>query len=138
LRYHIYIIQNNIDARERAINVINPVPPIIPDTTIDALDALVVADTMVWDDDRVGELTDFEVTLEFLEGEADETAMDEMEVIVEFPETMRPVGAVVLSEMRLSVRRLSGRVVVFMAAEVLPPVVAEPETAALEMLKKWL
>jgi hypothetical protein len=77
------------------------------------------------------------VTLEFLEADADEEAMDETEVIVEFPETMRRVeGAVVLSEMRLSVRRDSGRVVVFMAAEVLPPVVAEPVTAALEMPKK--
>lgn len=130
-------MQNNIDARERAIIVINPVPSTIPDTPTDALEALVVADAIVCVDDCLVELADFEVTLEFLEAEADEEAMDETEVIVEFPETMRRVeGAVVLSEMRLSVRRDSGRVVVFMAAEVLPPVVAEPVTAALEMPKK--
>ena len=83
------------------------------------------------------ELADFEVTLEFLEAEGDEEATDEAEVIVEFPETMRRVaGAVVLSEMRLSVRRLSGRVVVLMASEVLPPLVAEPVTAELEIPKK--
>jgi hypothetical protein len=79
-------------------------------------------------------LADLEVALEFLEAEAAE-AMDETEVMVEFPEMIRTV-ADVLSEMRLSVRRLSGSVVVFIAAEVLPPVVAEAVTPALEMPKK--
>jgi hypothetical protein len=45
--YCIYIMQNNIDARDRAIIVKNPVPPTIPDPTIEALDALVVADAIV-------------------------------------------------------------------------------------------
>jgi hypothetical protein len=40
-------MQNNIDAKERAIIVINPVPPTIPDTPTDALEALVVADAIV-------------------------------------------------------------------------------------------
>jgi hypothetical protein len=39
-------MQNNIDARYRAIIVNNPVPPTIPDPTTEALDALVVADVI--------------------------------------------------------------------------------------------
>jgi hypothetical protein len=44
MRHIFYIMQNNIDARDRAIIINNPVPPTIPDPTTDALDALVVAD----------------------------------------------------------------------------------------------
>jgi hypothetical protein len=77
---------------------------------------------------------DLEVALEFLEAETEET-IDETEVMVEFPEMIRTVLDM-LSEMRLSVRRFSGRVVVLIAAEVLPPVVAEAVTPVLEMLKK--
>jgi hypothetical protein len=64
--------------------------------------------------------------------------MDETEVMVKFPEMIRAAADLpdMLSEMRLSVRRLSGSVVVFIAADVLPPVVADVVTPALEMPKK--
>jgi hypothetical protein len=127
-----YIMQKIIDARDNAINVMTPCPPqnsarrfVADEDGDDEADATVF------------EADDFEV-VELPEELADAVdEMEEKEVEVELPETMRMElpDAEAVVESVLSVTRLDGRVVVPLAVVLAPLVVAAEALAPPVMAK---
>jgi hypothetical protein len=127
-----YIMQKIIDARDNAINVMTPCPPqnsvrrfVADEDEDDEADATVF------------EADDFEV-VELPEELADAVdEMEEKEVEVELPETMRMElpDAEAVVESVLSVTRLDGRVVLPLAVVLAPLVVAAEALAPPVMAK---
>ena len=117
----------------RASIVINPTPPTALETRGEALDAGLVGEATDWDADRATEADTVELALWFLADEPDRDAVDGMDVMVEFPETIRTGVFVTVAESEriLSVTRFSGRVVTL--TDALVPLGLAPVVAALTL-----